>query len=189
MSTTVLLVGGFGLPPAVLGPLARELDARIAPTGLTIGCGEREVQAVIDALDGFDEPATLVGHSRGGQLALVAAARRPDAVRKIVTAGTPTSIGPPRRWGVPLVAAALRRLPVNLALECATGRCCSSFRADLSKPVNVPWTSIWSPVDRIVPDARRDGTSSVQVRVSHLGLVTSRAGRDAIVRAARAVDA
>ena len=183
VSRPVLLVGGFGLPPATLARLARTLDARIAPTGLTVGCGEREAQTVVSALDGLDEPITLVGHSRGGQLALVAAARRPDAVRQVITVGTPASIGPPQRWGVPLLTAALRRLPINLALDCATGPCCASFRRDLAKPVTVSWTSLWSPIDRIVDDPLRNDADSVEVRASHIGLVTSRTGRDAIVKA------
>jgi pimeloyl-ACP methyl ester carboxylesterase len=184
---TTLLVGGFGLPPQVLARLARELDARVAPTGLTIGCGEAEAQKVVHAIDEHDEPVTLVGHSRGGQLAHVAAARRPDKVRAVVTVGTPATIGPPTRWGVPAMASVLRRLPFDLALDCATAACCEQFRADLLAPLAMRWTAIVSPIDRIVPlqDALVDGADErVEVRASHVGLVTSARGRAAIRRAA-----
>ena len=41
----VVLVNGFGVPPATLAPLARWLrgggwDVRIAPLGWNVGCGE-----------------------------------------------------------------------------------------------------------------------------------------------------
>jgi pimeloyl-ACP methyl ester carboxylesterase len=178
----VLLVGGFGLPPQLLSRLARDVGGRIAPTGLTIDCGEVEVAKVLRAIDTMDDAVTLIGHSRGGQLARVAAVRRPNVVRRLVTVGTPSSLGPPDRWGVRFVAAAFRRLPARLALDCATADCCAEFRADLRRAVEVTWVAVWSPHDRIVAahEARHDGAQLVEVRASHLGLVTSPAARSAI---------
>ncbi len=184
MST--LLVGGFGLPAGVLRPLARDLQGTIVPTGLTIGCGEAEATKVVAAIDAAPEAVVLVGHSRGGQLARVAAARRPEHVRRLITVGTPATIGPPQRWGVPLVTAALRRLPQPIALDCATGDCCAAFRADLARPVAIPWVAVWSPHDRVVPphEATADGADSVEVHTGHIGLVLAPEGRRAIVAAA-----
>jgi len=182
VSQPVLLVGGFGLPPQLLAPLARELYGRVVPTGFTVGCGEALTRRVVAAIDASDAPVTLIGHSRGGQLARVAAARRADRVQRLISVGTPSSIGPPQRWGVPMMTALLRRVPNPIALDCAHGACCAEFRRDLAAPVTVPWTAIWSGRDRIVPphEARHGGADCVQVDVSHVGLVTSSRGRAAI---------
>ena len=87
-----------------------------------------------------------------------------------------------------MVVSALRRLRVPLALDCATGDCCTTFHAELAAPVRVPWTAIWSPADRIVPpaDARHPGAELVEVKASHVGLVTTAQGRAAIANAVRA---
>jgi len=184
---STLLVGGFGVPSRVLRPLARDLGGRIVPTGLTIGCGEVEAQKVVDAIDGAAGDVVLVGHSRGGQLARVAAARRPDRVALLVCVATPAAIGPPNRWGVPLMAAALRRVPSPIALDCATADCCVAFRADLARPVGVAWTAIWSRADRIVPpdEARHEGATHVEVPSGHMGAVVSDASRRVIVEVVR----
>lgn len=184
MSPARLLVGGFGVPPFVLRPLARDVGGTIVPTGLTIGCGEVEARKVIDAIDRSDGPVTLIGHSRGGQLAHVAARRRPDRVIHLVTAGTPRTIGPPDRPGVAVTASILRRIPNPIGLDCATADCCAAFRRDLATRVAVPWTALWSRRDRIVPphDALLDGANQIEIDATHLGLVTSRQGRNAIAR-------
>ena len=179
-----LLVGGFGLPRRVLTPLADELDAEIVRTGLTVGCGEVETAKVLAAVDGARTPVTLVGHSRGGQLAKVAAVRRPDRVVRLVTAGTPQAIGPPDNPFISVIAAALRHIPNPIGLDCGTGECCAQFRHDLDAKVAVPWTVVWSGRDRVVPprDLLTHGAQRVEVDASHVGLVTSRAGRDAIAK-------
>lgn len=182
----ILLVGGFGLPSAVLSTLASRLGGVVVSTGLTLGCGETEARKVVAAVDLVDGPVVLVGHSRGGQLARVAAARRGDRVERVVTLGTPRAVGPPDRWGVPHVAAVLRCLPVRVALDCAHGECCRDFRADLAREVAVPWTAIVSRRDRVVPleDALTDGADVVEVDASHLGLVRGAAGVAAALAAA-----
>jgi hypothetical protein len=179
-----LLVGAFGLPRWVLSPLARELDAPIVRTGLTVGCAEDETAKVLAAVDAARAPVTLVGHSRGGQLAKVAAVRRPDQVVRVVTIGTPRGIGPPDNPFISLIASALRHIPSPIGLDCATGECCAQFRHDLDAPVAAPWTAVWSRRDRIVPpdDLLTDGARQIEVDASHVGLVTSREGRDAIAK-------
>ena len=179
-----LLVGGFGLPRRVLSPLARELDAQIVRTGLTVGCGEVETGKVLAAVDGARTPVTLVGHSRGGQLAKVAAVRRPERVVRLVTVATPRAIGPPDNPFIGLIAAALRHIPNPIGLDCATDQCCTQFRQDLDAKVAAPWTVVWSGRDRLVPpdDLLIDGAQQVEVDASHVGLVTSREGRAAIAR-------
>ncbi len=186
MRATPLLIGGFGVPSFVLAPLARDLAGIVVRTHLTVGCGEVEAGKVLDAVDRVDGPVVLVGHSRGGQLARVVAARRADRVERLVTVGTPRRLGPPNHRGVSLVASMLRRVPSRIALNCATAECCADFRVDLGRAVEVPWTAIWSRRDRIVRDGEarhEDATELVEVDATHLGLVTSARGRAAIKNA------
>ena len=185
MSATRLIVGGYGLPGKLYAALARELGGIVVPTGLTVGCGEVGAQKVLEAIDRVDGAVILIGHSRGGQLARVAACRRPARVARLVSVATPTSVGPPSRRGVLLVSAALRLLPVDLAIDCAVAPCCTAFRSDLDASVTVPWVALWSPLDRVVPphEARHTGAELVVARMTHLGFVSTRAGRSAIVGA------
>jgi len=78
-----------------------------------------------------DGPAHLVGHSDGGTVALLCAAREPSLVRSVVavsahTRGDPTTIGtlrrlgPPAEWQEPMVRA-LRRDHGDDWLSVATG--------------------------------------------------------------------
>jgi len=188
-----VLVAGFGVPTSSMLPLARGLRAaghrpRIARTGLNVDCGERTVSRLLDSLDG---PVALVGHSRGGQLARVAAVRRPDLVTRLVTVGTPWSIGPPDRPGVARVTRAVRAarrhgLPLLASIECADGPCCEAYRADLRRRPDAPWVALWSSADRVAGDDARppiEATSSRDVGGSHLGLVLSHRGRRAIAEA------
>jgi pimeloyl-ACP methyl ester carboxylesterase len=183
-----VLVGGFGLPAAYLRPLARRLDARIARLGLNVDCGERSVAKLIDQL----EPgSTVVGHSRGGQLARVAAVRRPELVRRLGTVGTPWSIGPPDRPGVAAIAAAVRSLrrrgvDVLASIDCRDGDCCVAYRRDVDVKPAVPWTAIWSSADSIAGNDGRPpavADHAVDVPVSHLALVRDPRAIDAIAEA------
>ena len=51
------------------------------------------VEHLIDALEGYGEPAILVGHSLGGMLSLMAAKQRPDLVRCVVMLDSPVVAG------------------------------------------------------------------------------------------------
>ena len=139
-------------------------------------------------MSGIGEPVTLIGHSRGGQLARVVAARYPDMVERLITVGTPWTIGPPDRPGVALgtaVVRGLRRLGVSVmgSIDCATGECCTDYRRDLTAPLAARWVAIWSSRDRIAgEDSRPPAEADVvlDVDASHLGLVRSEAGIAAI---------
>ena len=160
----------------------------MAPTGLNLDCGEATVARLVDLVSGVGEPVTLIGHSRGGQLARVVAARYPDMVERMITVGTPWTIGPPDRRGVAVgtaVVRGLRRLgvPVMGSIDCATGACCTDYRRDLTAPLAVRWVAVWSSRDRIAgEDGRPPDEADVvlDVDASHLGLVRSEAGIAAI---------
>lgn len=193
LTTHVVLVAGFGAPPSTLRPLARALrtagaDVTVAPTGLNLDCGESTVTRLTDLVAGVHEPVTLIGHSRGGQLARVIAVRHPELVERLITVGTPWTIGPPDRPGVAVgtaVVRGLRRLgvPVMGSIDCATGACCVDYRRDLTAPLSVRWVAVWSSRDRVAGEASRPPAESdvvLDVDASHLGLVRSEAGIAAI---------
>ncbi len=72
-------------------------DRRGYGRSIDVGTGtvEQHVGDLIDVLDG--RPATVVGHSLGGLVAVMAAARRPDLVRSVVAYEPPAPWAP--WWG------------------------------------------------------------------------------------------
>lgn len=188
-----MLVAGFGVPASSLRrlQLALERDGRVvtvAPTGLNLDCGEATASRLATFVATLDAPVALVGHSRGGQLARVVAVRHPDLVERLVTVGTPWTIGPPDRFAVAQMTALVRGarrmgLPLLASIDCADGSCCTTFREDLRSTPSVPWTALWSSTDRVAgADSRPPPEADVAVDVdaSHLGLVRSQTGIDAI---------
>ncbi|HEX4906680.1 MAG TPA: alpha/beta hydrolase [Acidimicrobiales bacterium] len=191
--TSVVLVAGFGAPSRSLTPLRAALqragaDVRVAPTGLNLDCGEATVRRLVEHVRGIGRSITLIGHSRGGQLARVIAVRHPELVERLITVGTPWTIGPPDRPGVAMGTAmvrGLRRLgvPVMGSIDCAAGECCTDYRRDLTAPLTVRWVAVWSSRDRVAGEDSRPPTDAdvvLDVDASHLGLVRSEAGVAAI---------
>lgn len=83
VSSVALDLPGFGATPPPSTPGGADLYAAV-------------VASVIDALG--SGPVVLVGHSFGGRVATVLAARRPELVRALVLTGTPlVRTGPTRR--------------------------------------------------------------------------------------------
>lgn len=184
-------MAGFGMPRSSMTALARSLreaghTVEVASLGRQLDCGERSVGRLLEQLP--TEPVDLVGHSRGGQFARVLAVRHPERVRRLVTVGTPWSLGPPPGPAIALASAgirAVRRAGVDLlpSLDCATAPCCERFRAELAGDPDVPWTAIWSAGDRVVGDDARppaEAEAAVEVPVGHLALVRARAGLAAV---------
>jgi pimeloyl-ACP methyl ester carboxylesterase len=86
---TFLCVHGIGGTRAdwagVTGPLERL--GRVVCVDVPAGSMERGRDAIIDELERGAGPAIVVGHSRGGVLALMAAAERPALVERLVLSG------------------------------------------------------------------------------------------------------
>ena len=201
---SVLLLHGFGVPARTVAPLAAWFasagwDARTAPLGWNVGCGEATVDLVLDLLERWTEssghPVAIVGHSRGGLIGRVAAVRRPEVVAGLVTVCTPWAVGPPDRPGVGTMAELIRfarrhGLRTMASIDCDRGSCCTTFREDMIRVPAVPWTALWSSTDSIGgaaasppagPDATRD------LCTSHLGAIGSDVGRAALGDALRAM--
>jgi pimeloyl-ACP methyl ester carboxylesterase len=190
-SRTVVIVPGFlatDVTSSVLASALRRSGHRVHRAGLgtTNGCSEILAARLLDRLEhcsarADSRPLTLIGHSRGGQIAKVAATRRPDLVESVVTLGTPLT----DQWGSHLSLKLLIATLSELARRgvdvggcrdrgCPFGACSTGFTRDLvaAPAAHVDFTSIYSRRDGVVqwetclhPAARH-----VEVRSSHLAM-------------------
>jgi triacylglycerol lipase len=184
----VLLVPGFMAGDQSLTVLAgwlRRRGSRTAGAGILLNadCAERTLEGIESRLrrlaDGAGDRVVLIGQSRGGELARVAALRNPDLVSTLVMLGSPVldplSVGPAVLGAVRSVA----RLgdlgvPGMLSSECGDGPCCAAFREDLLAPLpeSVRAVAIYSRSDGIVSwEACLDPFAEhVEVESSHTGM-------------------
>ncbi len=100
-SRPVLLVPGFMATPASLAPMRQWFqrqgcNAQVASVGLNAGPSASAAQVVLENVRRMaaesGQRVLVVGHSRGGQHARVAAVRAPEAVEVLVTLGTPLRV-------------------------------------------------------------------------------------------------
>lgn len=186
--SAVLLVPGFMAGDQSLSMLAgwlRRRGSRTARAGMLLNtdCAERAVGGIESRLrrlaERADKRVTLIGQSRGGELARVAAVRNPDLVSTLVMLGSPVldplSVGPAVLGAVRSVA----RLgdlgvPGMLSSKCGDGPCCTEFREDLQAPLPpvVRAVAIYSRSDGIVSwEACLDPSAEhVEVESSHGGM-------------------
>lgn len=184
----VLLVPGFMAGDQSLSVLAgwlRRRGSRTAGAGMLLNtdCAERAVAGIEARLsrlaDSAERRVVLIGQSRGGELARVAAVRHPDLVSTLVMLGSPVlaplSVGPAVLGAVRSVA----RLgdlgvPGMLSTECRDGPCCVAFREDLRGPLppGVRAVAIYSRTDGIVSwEACLDPSADhIEVESSHTGM-------------------
>src|SRR5574337_1210113 len=124
-------------------------------------------EAMLDRLDRLHETSgrkvSLVGWSLGGAYARALSLRRPDAVRSVVTLGSP-------------IAGDARASRVRRVYEWASGQRVDANAAPQFRPVaDVPATSIFSRSDGVVAwraSLQPEGplTENIEVVGSHLGL-------------------
>jgi triacylglycerol lipase len=185
----VVLVGGMTATPVMLAVLQdwlRRLGCRtvIAPTRLGVGCGEEATLAVAQAVrahaDASGAAPVVIAHSRGGQFARAAAVRDPEAVRGLITLGSPlsrlTDVHPLLRLEIyALGLAGTLGVPGLFRAGCLWGECCRRLRGEIAGPFpeRVPFLSVYSRLDGMVDwraclDA---GARHCEVRASHGGLV------------------
>lgn len=156
---------------AVLARFLRRLGYRVEGWGLgrnfgarTVGPrGERLIERV-ETLAAEAGPVTLVGVSLGGLVVRLAAHRRPDLVRHVVTVSSP-------------FAGSGRATNAWRAFELLTGERLDDSAviergALIARPLPVRATAIWSRSDGIVAGAicRDDHAHCVEVRSSHMGV-------------------
>ncbi|MFD9740417.1 lipase family alpha/beta hydrolase [Umezawaea sp. NPDC059074] len=184
--TGVLLVPGFGAHDHSLALTSTWLRVRgFVPTGahvgFTVGCTtdlvdriERKLEEHVEATGG---PVVLIGQSRGGMLARLAAVRRPDLVRGLITLGSPLVEPLKAQHDVLAVARFLGRLsalgvPGLMDADCFAGDCFRENFAALSAPLEVPAVSVYSKNDGIVPwrCSLDPHAEHVEVRSTHTGM-------------------
>ncbi len=87
--------------------------------------------------------------------------------------------------GVHVVGYSTLGMPNLATTSCLVGPCCAAYRRRLREPLPVPFTSIYSKRDRLVPwrASIDEGALNVEVDGSHLDLVETGPARIAVGRA------
>jgi triacylglycerol lipase len=183
----VLLLPGFMAGDASLGLLASWLrrrghTVRLSGIRINAGCAGRELTRLEQVLAGFDEPAIVIGQSRGGTLARALAARRPEAVVAVIMLGSPVldplAVSP----GVLRTVRSVARLgdlgvPGVFSSECRAGDCCTDYYALLRAPLTEGMVAlmIYSRSDAIVDwHACLDPSATcIEVDGSHCGMAVN----------------
>lgn len=143
-------------------------DARGWGLGTNTGNPERDARRVAELVRRLAEergaPVSLVGWSLGGVIAREVARRHPDAVRRVITYGTPVLGGPTftavARAYAPEVGERARRAVEEL---------------DAASPIQVPLTVIYTRRDGVVAwpaclDRVSPQAEHVEVASTHIGL-------------------
>ena len=168
----VVVVPGFGATDASMGALRsflRRMGHDSRPAGLgridddVDGQRIRLGETVEDLHRGTNRLVDLVGWSLGGVLAREAARDLPDAVRRVVTFGTPVEGGPSYT--------SLAHRYSEDDLQAVRDMIAERNRVPLRTPV----TAIWSRRDGVVSprsciDDLTPGVEHVQVSSTHLGM-------------------
>jgi pimeloyl-ACP methyl ester carboxylesterase len=202
----VVVVGGFAATAPVMAPVAAVLARRghpvtVAVDGAGTGCAGRAADRLGHRIEALARQSGrrvhLVGHSRGGQFARVAASRAADSVASLTTLGSPVGLyglGPVALGlGAAVTLVGTLGVPGLATISCLVGGCCRDYRTGLGSrwPDDVPLTRILGSADRTVPgDANHDPAAhEVVIEADHLALLTCpaalRAVTDAIDRAER----
>ncbi|MCX7285090.1 MAG: alpha/beta hydrolase [Novosphingobium sp.] len=171
-SRPVMLLPGFGTHPARMKPLGRALEDaghRVSDWGLGFNFGpsedrfERLCERVVTMARKEGQPLVLVGWSLGGIFAREVAKVHPEAVRLVVTMGTPFS-GDRRAnnaWR------AYQLIAGHSVDEPPIGQ-------DMSAKPPVPTVALWSARDGIVSPRsscgrRGERDLAIPMRCTHLG--------------------
>ncbi|KRE98734.1 hypothetical protein ASG88_16950 [Nocardioides sp. Soil777] len=165
----VVDIPGWRAPEVTGAPLRAYLralgyDARGWGFGTNLGDPRRDVERlaarVLDLVDQEGAAASLVGWSLGGVIAREVARRHPDAVRRVITYGTPVVGGPAHTTIARAQAGGTRRV---------------TRRLDPAAPIRVPLTAVFSQRDGIVSwqaciDRSTPGVEHVEVSSTHIGM-------------------
>ncbi|CAN5654851.1 hypothetical protein BH11ACT8_BH11ACT8_35650 [soil metagenome] len=171
--SVVLDVPGWKAHESTLAPLRGYLrrlghDARGWGLGTNRGRPEADTERLLarvrELADGSGQPVALVGWSLGGVISREVARAAPEAVRRVVTFGTPAVGGPTYTVGATSFGEAESRRAAAVLTD-----------LDATDPIRVPLTVIFSRRDRIVSwPACLDRTSAdvthVEVGSTHVAM-------------------
>jgi pimeloyl-ACP methyl ester carboxylesterase len=173
----IMVIPGFLTDDGVTAPLRwylNYLGYRALPweMGRNKGDPERDAVRLAERLDqqlGEDEDITLIGWSLGGVIAREVARLRPDAVREVITIGTPVEGGPKYTLAGPRFAQKF-----GIDLDEFESHVHSINRQGIEQPLTVIYSRSdavvgWqAAIDRYNPHARH-----IRVTSSHLGMGTN----------------
>jgi len=171
----VVDIPGWKAPELSGAPLRRYLkrlgyDARGWGFGTNTGDPRRDVERlserVLELVEEKGAPASLVGWSLGGVIAREVARRHPDAVRRVITYGTPLAGGAAY---TSIARAYGRGAHTNGDVDRVTRR------LDAESPIRVPLTVVFSRRDGIVSwpaciDRSSPSAEHVEVSSTHIGM-------------------
>ncbi len=148
---------------------------------------DRVVEAIDEAALSSGREVTVIGHSRGGQQARVAVARRSDQVDRLITLGSPVRHHLPRSFALRGSIEGLRLLSMSPIGPSFAVDADDEYVSELFEPfpAGVPWTTIYSRTDGIVEwQSTLDPlASSIEVDATHSGLTASVSSFEAIAQA------
>jgi hypothetical protein len=186
----VVLVPGFISGDFSLTVLARSLRRAGHRTfgsriGANLGCTEdmveRLIQRVTEVVQAEGRPVALVGHSRGGMIAKLAAQREPELIDSLVVLSAPVTqtliVAPHVRKQLELLfRLQARGVPGVIGADCVTGECGTRIAGELDQPfpAGVPYLSVYSEADAIIDwhTCLDPAAELVEVRTSHTGMAT-----------------
>lgn len=173
----VMVLPGFGANDTAMWPLRRYLRALnydALPWGLGVNKGRpfeaaERVAEQVEAVRTPGQAITLVGWSLGGVIARLVARARPEAVREVITFGTPVE-GGPKYTATGSTFAERREIDLDGYEQRVHGV--------NSEGVSCPLTVIYSRSDGIVQwraavDRYNSHVQHVRVPGSHLGLAVN----------------
>jgi pimeloyl-ACP methyl ester carboxylesterase len=183
----VLLIPGFMAGDASLTMLAgwlrrRGHTVRLSGIRINAGCAGRELTRLERVLAGFEEPAIVIGQSRGGTLARALAVRHPEAVAAVVMLGSPVLDPLAVSAGVMRTVRSVARLgdlgvPGVFSSDCRDGVCCTEYYGLLRAPLTEGMVAlmVYSRTDAIV-DWRAcldPSATCVEIDGSHCGMAVN----------------
>ncbi len=148
---------------------------------------DRIVEAIVAVNESTEQRVIVIGHSRGGQQARVAVARRIDRVDRLITLGAPVRHHLPRSFPLRGSIEGLRLLSRSPFGPTYDDDADVGYERELLEPfpADLSWTTIYSRTDGVVEwQATLDPHASpIEVDTTHVGLTASVAAFEALARA------
>ena len=146
-----------------------------------VGCPSATMRRLAEELEELGGgPVAVIGHSKGGLVALMLAQTHPELVSQVMTLGSPVA-DPFDLRGLTKAAVSgigsWRRAhrEAGCCAHCYTPQCTCLGTAEMKEKLRRPLTSFYSRRDGVVNwrSCLRPGGNSLQVEASHIGMATN----------------